>query len=73
MMKRFERNAFNSEKINFDIKSDLVYQKRSFSRYLPLFKEAVEVLVFSVSTESNSLCWHAFQGVINDFVIWFWA
>ena len=71
--KGFAKDALNSEKINFDIKSDRVTKRFSFSRYFPFFKKAVKVLVFCSSTGSNSTYWHAFQGTRNNFTIWFWV
>ena len=71
--KGFAKDALNSEKINFDIKSDRVTKRFSFSRYFPFFKKAVKVLVFCMSTGTSSTYLHAFQGTINNFTIWFWV
>ena len=63
--KGFAKHAFNSEKINFEVKRDRF--TFSFLRCLPIFKETV-VSLPALIPRSN-----VFQETVNRFVIWFWV
>ena len=52
--KRFTKRAFNSAKINFDIKSDMFFKNFFFSAYLLFFKKSAVILVFCIFTGTTS-------------------